>query len=128
MKKIHTNFASSNVIEEHETTLVASVSVGKLTSEVKVICGVCGKGFGNEKECTEHILQHNGPVKFQCKECKIDFQMELDLEWHTVTNHEIFKHPDSNLVECKRCGIQFNDTNQLKEHELTTHMSIVLSF
>ena len=124
MKKIHTNFASSNVIEEHETTLVASVSVGKSTSEVKVICGVCGKCFDNEKECTEH----NGSVKFRCKECKIDFQMELDLEWHTVTNHEIFKHPESNLVECKRCGIQFNDTNQLKVHELTTHMSIVLRF
>ena len=71
----------------------------------KFPCDQCGSKFGKQSLLDRH--QRSG-LKFQCKDCSIDFCSMKSLTSHNHNPHKCFK--------CDLCGLVYNDEN------MTAHM------
>ena len=101
---------------------------GARSFEETVICGICGKGFLNEIDCTEHMLSHNEPSNYKCELCEKVFNTQAESDQHTAAEHdqpvEINHQPSScqNTVEivslksCDHCEFETENCDELMNH------------
>ena len=74
--------------EELTAKVITSPEVEQSAKESTFICGTCANAFDNENECVSHQQSHNESLTFDCSECEISNDTEIDLEWHMENIHE----------------------------------------
>ena len=88
-----------------------------------IICGVCSKGFEDEKAFNGHLQEHTGKQSIKCDKCKIVLISVTDLEWHMETEHvSPTKQDEIPLsITCPFCKLETKSKSTLDVHIQNIH-------
>ena len=89
----------------------------KIHTQVKELCTICNKRFGNLKYHNLTMHTRDEDKKYQCQDCGKGFQHELALK-----DHRMNVHIKSRPYECRYgCTFAYNDKSNRNAHERKTH-------
>ncbi|XP_078425901.1 uncharacterized protein LOC144697778 [Cetorhinus maximus] len=81
------------------------------SEEKPYMCSVCGRGFSQSSDLSEHKCRHNGMKPWKCGECGKGFKSPSDLESHWRT------HTGEKPFTCSECGKGFTRSSYLLIHQ-----------
>ena len=83
------------------------------------MCVTCGKGFGQKKHLTSHIISvHNLEKKILCTHCKKRFWKAGTLALHAKSIHKGVVYP------CNKCEFKATQKGNQARHVKVVHMNI----
>uniref|UniRef100_A0A1Q3F2K4 Putative transcriptional repressor salm n=1 Tax=Culex tarsalis TaxID=7177 RepID=A0A1Q3F2K4_CULTA len=111
------NFPNTSELEEH---------IEKLHTDKDgvLICLMCPKTFKSRTTLKMHILNHQGKLPHECKDCGSRFDRKIYLERHRQRYHNGINAPAAIArVRCKFCPRTFLQAAQLATHVRGVHSS-----
>ena len=109
---------AENVEEVVHETLTDKVTESEpVLSDQTYICDDCGIGVNYNNACIEHMKSHSKANVFECIDCEIQFETEVEFEWHK-TEHNIV----SDSFTCSKCDFKSSTQEEVNEH-LPNHSS-----